>query len=104
MEYSQIQSFFTVLMAILGTIITVGSVINLFVGWIKSSPSKKHTELLENHEKRIVNLESKTVEQDNFIKVLCNSILAIVSHEINGNSMDKLKKAKDDLEKFLINK
>ena len=35
-------------------------------------------------------------------KVICRGILALLSHEINGNSSDKLKDAKDELTNYLI--
>jgi hypothetical protein len=35
-------------------------------------------------------------------KVICRGILALLSHEINGNSADKLKDAKDELTNYLI--
>jgi hypothetical protein len=32
------------------------------------------------------------------------ALLALMSHAINGNDIDKLSRAKDDLESYLINK
>ena len=31
-------------------------------------------------------------------------ILALMSHAINGNDVEKLKEARDDLEKYLVNR
>ena len=90
---NEIQTFFVVLLAICGAITTLGGVINLFLNWHKQSRITRHDEELKNHEIRIKDLEEKTKDQDGFIKVLCNSILALVSHEINGNSTEKLKDA-----------
>ena len=101
---SELQTFFFVLIAIAGAIITLGGAINLFLNWRKNSKVERHDEELKDHESRIRTLEDKTKEQDNFIKVLCSSILALVSHEINGNSKDKLKDAQRDLQNFLVNK
>ena len=101
---NEIESFFVVLLAICSAVITVGGAVNLLINWNKQSRVTKHEDTLQDHERRIKVLEDKTNEQDNFIKVLCNSILALVSHEINGNSIDKLKEAQKDLQDFLINK
>lgn len=101
---NEIQTFFIVLLAICGGITTIGGAINLLFNWKKQSKVTQHDEKLINHETRIKTLEDKTKEQDGFIKVLCNSILALVSHEINGNSLDKLKDAQKELQDFLINK
>lgn len=37
-------------------------------------------------------------------RVTQQALLALMSHAINGNDIDKLSKAKDDLENYLINK
>ena len=103
-NFNQIQDFFVVLMALLGFISVVAGIINIVRKWRKESVATKHEGMLQDHEVRLQKLENKTKEQDEFIHVLCTSILAIVSHEINGNSKDKLEKAKSELEKFLINK
>lgn len=101
---NEVQTFFIVLLAIASTITTLGGAINLLLNWKKQSKVTRHDEALQDHERRIRNLEEKTREQEGFIKVLCNSILALVSHEINGNSKDKLKDAQKELQDFLINR
>ena len=37
-------------------------------------------------------------------RVVCRGILALLSHEINGNSVEKLKDAQAGITDFLINK
>ena len=37
-------------------------------------------------------------------RVTQQALLALMSHAINGNDIDKLSRAKDDLESYLINK
>lgn len=101
---NEIQTFFVVLLAICGAITTLGGVINLFLNWHKQSRITRHDEALKDHENRIKDLEEKTRDQDGFIKVLCNSILALVSHEINGNSTEKLMDAQKELQDFLVNR
>lgn len=101
---NDIQTFFIVLLAICGGITTIGGAINLLLNWKKQSKTTSHEVKIQDHERRITVLENKTNEQDSFIKVLCNSILALVSHEINGNSLDKLRDAQKELQDFLINK
>lgn len=101
---NEIQTFFVVLLAICGAITTLGGVINLFLNWHKQSRITRHDEELKDHETRIKDLEEKTRDQDGFIKVLCNSILALVSHEINGNSTEKLMDAQKELQDFLVNR
>lgn len=103
-EMKTVQDFFIVLMALLGFVSVVGGIIDMFKNWHKESKIQSHDKVLHDHEERLRKLEDETQEQDAFIKVLCQSMLAIISHEINGNSVDKLKKAETDLQNFLVNK
>ena len=111
-NFVQIQNFFIVLMAILGFIATIGSVINLITKWNEKSRSKKNEDRINaienkinsNIEPRVKTLENKSSEQEGFIQILCSSLLAIISYEINNNSKDELIKAKAELEKYLISK
>lgn len=102
--FNEVQTFFVVLLAICSALITMGGAFNVISNWKKQSKVEKHENKIKDHEERIKKLEDKTKEQEGFIKVLCNSILALVSHEINGNSLDKLKDAQKELQDFLINK
>lgn len=104
MTFEEIKTFFIVLLAICGAISVIGGAINLLLNWRKESTVTKHDKALKDHEIRIRSLENNSKEQDSFIKVLCSSVLALVSHEINGNSIDKLKDAQKDLQDFLVNK
>lgn len=104
MSWDQVQNFFVVLLAICGGISVIGGAVNLLRSWKKESRLNTHSEILQDHEKRISTLETDTQDQDKFTKVLCNSVLALVSHEINGNSIDKLTDAQEELKDYLINK
>ena len=57
----------------------------------------KHTRLLDNDNKRL-----KEYEESNRMILQC--LLVIINHEITGNGIENLKRAKDDLEEYLINK
>lgn len=58
---------------------------------------KKHTEMLDNDNRRL-----KELEQSN--KVLMQSMLAMMSHLIDGNHTEDLKQARDDLQNYLIHR
>lgn len=104
MTFDSIKNFFVVLLALCGAISVIGGAINLIMNWKKESKITKHDKTLLDHETRIKKLENDSEGQESFSKVLCNSVLALVSHEINGNSHDKLEKAQEELQEFLINK
>lgn len=40
--------------------------------------------------------------QDEFDKALCRGMVALLNHEIDGNHVDNLKKARNELNGFLI--
>lgn len=56
---------------------------------------KRHQELLENDNKRLKELEDSN-------KIIMQSMLALMTHAIDGNHTDELKQARDDLQKYLI--
>ena len=53
----------------------------------------KHTRLLDNDNKR---LKSN--------RMILQCLLVIINHEITGNGIENLKRARDDLQEYLINK
>ena len=75
-------------------------------------------ERIKSCEKRLDTYEQKFQTYDKFFrddkerldgidrsnKVTQKALLALLSHAINGNDMDNLQRAKDDLEDYLTNK
>lgn len=57
----------------------------------------EHTRILGTHQDQLANIELGN-------KVLCRGILALLSHEINGNSDDKLKASQQEITNYLIDK
>lgn len=56
---------------------------------------ESHTRQLNAYENRVSQLESGN-------KALCHGVFALLSHEVNGNSVDKIKKAQDAMKNYLI--
>lgn len=56
---------------------------------------KKTDQRLKEDDKRLNNLEEGN-------DALCKGMLAMLNHEITGNSIDKLKEAQQDLTEYLI--
>lgn len=57
----------------------------------------KHSDRLSNDDARL-----KEVEESN--KMILKCMLVIINHDITGNCIDKMKEARDELQKYLINK
>ena len=96
----QLRDFAIVAIAIMGFIVLLGNVIKVFKEWRKPGMSeaewrKEVDRKLDADNKRIESLEEGN-------KVICRALIAMLSHEINGNSKDKLQTAMSDLQNYLI--
>lgn len=96
----QIRDFIIVLLAILALIVLVGNAIKTIKEWRKPRMEDEEwrrnaNDSIDDHEDRI-----KTLEDGN--KVICKALMALLSHDINGDSKDKLEKAYSELNDFLI--
>lgn len=99
------------ILAIAGAIITLGGATAVLKRWWSNSKGMKNQEEINKLDKRVENVEYKTQrlerhqdEQEEFTKIMCNSMLALLNHEITGNNFEKLKEAEEDIKQYLINK
>ena len=97
---SQIKDFVIVAVAILAFIVLLGNVIKTLKDWRKPGMSEAEWRMevddkLDSDNRRINSLEDGN-------RVVCKALIALLSHEINGNSIDKLQKALSDLNDYLI--
>ena len=86
----------------LGFIVTLGGAIAVFSRF--SAPFKELKTRVDKLEAYQKNDHStlKTLETGN--EKICKCVLAITDHELTGNSVDKLRKAKDEMQDYLIEK
>lgn len=97
---AEIKDFAVVALALMGFVILLGNVIKTFKEWRKPGMSEAEwrrdvDQKLDKDNKRIESLEEGN-------KVICKALIALLSHEINGNSNDKLQKALEALNEYLI--
>lgn len=59
-------------------------------------------ETIEMHTRQLNAQEERVNRLDGNSKALCHGVFALLSHEINGNSIDKLTKAHDAMKNYLI--
>lgn len=57
---------------------------------------------LDDHERRITNVEKALTDRKNTDTLMLKSLNAITNHMIDGSSIDKLKEARDELQKGII--
>ena len=96
-----------------GTITTVSAAFTIIVKLVQKAkqPERSQNERLNTIEQKINIFEQRFLDGDNRIKELeegnritQQSLLALLSHSINGNDIDKLTKARDNLQQYLIDK
>ena len=75
-------------------------VISIIKWWQK--PDKDRDEMLNEHEKKLNNDHKRLMELEESNKIMMQSMLALMSHAIDGNHIEDLKQARDDLQKYLI--
>lgn len=68
---------------------------------IKKPNEELRAQVRENTEKLDMDFaRMESIEDTN--KVLCECMLALLNHEITGNSVEKMKESRDKMEKHLI--
>lgn len=99
---SELKDTALVILAFAGIIVLIGNVIKVIKEWRKPqtdlrSWQKSVDDRLKSDHERL-----KSMEDGN--KVVCRGILALLSHEINGNSIDKLKASQSEMTNYLIDR
>ena len=99
---AQWHDFVVVALAVFACIVLLGNVAKTFREW------RKPREDLETW-RRDVNVKLndnddrlKKMEEGN--RVISRGILALLSHEINGNSIDKLQASQTEIQNYLIDR
>ena len=94
----QIRDFGIVFLAILAFIVLLGNVIKTIKDWVRPGKDWK-TEMddsMKDNTERIKKLEDGN-------RLVMKALMAMLSHEINGNSIDKLQQSLGELNEYLIN-
>lgn len=96
----QIRDFVIVLVAVMAFIVLVGNVVKTIKEWKKPSDNANRwrEEMDENMKDNTDRI--KKVEDGN--KVIMKALIAMMNHELNGNSKEKLQKALNELNDYLI--
>lgn len=110
MEYEEIVSFVKVVIAIFTAITAIGGgaailnkLISPLINQVKRSEFKLLEKRLEIVEGYCKNDNTRITHVEDFDRVLCKALFAILDHELTGNSVDKLSKAKSALQDYIIN-
>lgn len=106
-----IEQLWNAIQVICAGIIVLGGAGGIIVGlykWAKK-PDQNRDEMLKGHEdklekdyKAITELQKRQGETDEALQVIMKSMLALMSHAIDGNHTEELKQARDDMQNYLI--
>lgn len=115
-----LQEFWTILMGCCSALITIAAAASIVIGAFKKfkEPENIQNKKLEDISNKIDSIEARlkiheeyfnndnrrisAIEEGN--RVTQKGLLALMSHAINGNDVDKLKEAENALREYLINK
>jgi hypothetical protein len=91
-------------LAMCGSVATIAGAGAIIYKIYKSAkrPDTERDEALVRHQRMLDNDNKRLKELEESNKIIMQSMLAIMSHEIDGNHVEDLKQARDDLQKYLI--
>lgn len=104
------QQVFEVILWVCGAIVSVSAAITIIVKVIQKlkAPEKSQNERISSLEKKMERVDQLFDNDNQRLKALeegtiitQQAILALLSHAINGNDVNSLRDAKNDLEKYL---
>lgn len=67
-------------------------------------PNDDKAKMLLDHETKLNNDDKRLQEIEATDKLILQSLLVIINHDITGNGIDQLKKARDEIQEYLINR
>lgn len=108
-----VSELIQIILGIAGAITAVAAAVGVIVALVKKAkyPNQYQNERLDQIEKTLDNHAKlfdndnkrlRSIEEGN--KVTQKALLALLAHGIDGNDIESMKKAKDDLQKYLIEK
>ena len=113
MEYTALQTFITVLLAICGGVVGIAgavAVVVKFWKWAHKDTERNSEEITEfkrwlaSDKHRIEDLEEKQDEMDRMNKLQLKALFTLLGHEIDGNHTKQLAEVRDEINVYLIEK
>jgi hypothetical protein len=111
LTFESIKTAAVVLLILFSAVGTIGKGLEVITGFRRPHREKEattaqkleeHRQMLDNDKRRLDAHEAQLGEIRRMNQMQCVGMKALLSHEINGNSIDKLKTANDQLDAYLI--
>lgn len=96
----QLRDFVIVALAILAFIVLLGNAIKTLKDWRK--PTNDATQWRNEMDESMADNTERIKKVEDGNRVIMKALIAMMNHEINGNSVDKLQKALGELNDYLI--
>ena len=112
MEHLTLGGVITLVLALAGAVSTIGSAVEKITKATKAvrAPEQRQNYEIAEIKTRLDKLEAKQKKDESQIeaskdcnRVLTKGMLALLEHGINGNNIDQMRDAKNDVEAYLIN-
>lgn len=102
LTFVQIKDFIIVFLALAGVVVLIGNVIKTLREWKKPGEDLDAWRQDVDRKLSMDDERLKAIEDGN--KVVTRGVLALISHELNGNSTDKLQKSQAEITNYLIDR
>lgn len=105
-----VRDVISIIIACCGGIITISGAVSVLVNWLSKlkSPERRQDDAIKGLECRVEKLEKSQADAENRMKKieeLLNALVggqfALINHAINGNNVDQLKEAQNEMQKFI---
>lgn len=100
-----------IFLAACGLITAVGAAGAVIISWINKlkSPNKlqnerldKHEAWLKRHDEKLNKDNNRLINIEKEMTITLKALLALLRHDIDGNDVESMKKVRDDLQTYLI--
>ena len=69
---------------------------------LKNQPVNTLENTVEDHTQKLKRDHERITELEDSNRIIMRALMAVMSHEVNGNSTDKLQKSMEEIQEFLI--
>ena len=88
------------ILAVCGGIAAIGGAVAVIAKWVK--PAVQFSNRLSEIERKQQNDYKAIKELQQANEHVCKGVFALLNHEITGNSVENLKRARDEMQDYLI--
>ena len=100
--YQDLAAAACVLLALCGAVSVIGSAVDRLRQWRK--PSRDTARTVEAHSRMLDNDNRRIAELQEGNNLVIKGVMQLITHELEGNHVDKLQQARDEMQQYLIDR